>query len=56
MTRKQIKRQRCLLNLTQQQLGKRIGMARSTVANFENGHRAISTKHMRRIQKALQAF
>jgi DNA-binding XRE family transcriptional regulator len=54
MHRQTIKRTRLRLGMTQRALGKRIGVTRSAMANFENGYRKISSFYMRRITLALR--
>ena len=49
-----IKRRRIRAGLTQRQLGKRIGITRSAMANFENGHRKINKHYANRLTVALR--
>jgi transcriptional regulator with XRE-family HTH domain len=51
---KHIKRRRQRVGLTQGQLAKRIGVTRSAMANFENGHRKISKHYLAQIKKQFQ--
>lgn len=50
---KEIKRRRRRTGLTQWQLAKRIGVTRSAMANWENGHRKISRRYLDAIARSL---
>jgi transcriptional regulator with XRE-family HTH domain len=53
--RKQIKRRRKDMGLTQYQVAARVGVVRSAYANWENGHRAIRGRRLRQIERVLHA-
>lgn len=53
MTGKQLKAKRLKLRLTQRAVARRCRMARSALANLENGHRTLTPAHIALITKAL---
>jgi transcriptional regulator with XRE-family HTH domain len=54
-TRKRIKLRRQEVGLAQWQVAKRIGFTRSAYANLENGHRRLSSEHLRKIGRVLHS-
>ena len=55
MKGKRLKKARQERGWTQAKLARRIGVKRSSLANFENGHRAIGEHMAKRIDKVLTA-
>jgi transcriptional regulator with XRE-family HTH domain len=55
LTGRELRRQRLLLGLTQQQLAKRLGMARNTITRYERGFLPIIPKYVGLAVKGLLA-
>ena len=51
--RKRIKKRRAGLGISQYELADKVGFSRSHSANLENGHRQLTTEHVRVIARAL---
>jgi transcriptional regulator with XRE-family HTH domain len=55
LTGRELRRQRLLLGLTQQQLAKRLGMARNTITRYERGFLPTIPKYVELAMKGLLA-
>ena len=50
---KQVRRERRLLEMTQQELADKVGVSQATIQHFENGRSGVSSKTLESIFKVL---